>query len=250
MSSLEVNRWLVDIFICHRGYHSRDSACPENSMKAFERALGPGFAIELDIRHLADGEIAVFHDRNTQRMTGVDRLLESCDTGQIRNMRLLGTDQNIPLLDHVLDLVRGDVPLLIELKNMGKSGPLEHALLQKLRNYSGPYAVQSFNPKTLLWFRANAPHITRGQISGRLENMGVSGYRKFLIKNLFTNTLTRPHFVSYEAACLPNRKTSRLMNKSVPVLGWTVTSLAQYQQINRYCDNIIFEGFDPFMAFF
>jgi glycerophosphoryl diester phosphodiesterase len=247
-SVLKGNRWLVDTYICHRGYHSRESVCPENSMKAFERALRRGFAIEFDIHHLADGEIAVFHDRNTYRMTGIDRLLENCDADQIGNMRLLGTDQSIPLLDHVLDLVRGDVPLLIELKNMGKAGPLEYALLQKLKGYCGTYAIQSFNPKTLLWFRYHAPLIPRGQISGSLENMGISGCRKFFIKNLLTNPFTRPHFVSYEAACLPNWKTSKLLKRGVPILGWTVASLSQYRQIKRYCDNIIFEGFDPYMA--
>ena len=47
-SMLVKNKWLVDTFICHRGFHSGNSSCPENSMKAFERAVQGGFAVELE----------------------------------------------------------------------------------------------------------------------------------------------------------------------------------------------------------
>jgi glycerophosphoryl diester phosphodiesterase len=248
MSVLEENRWLVDTFICHRGYHSGDSTCPENSMKAFERAAHGGFAVELDVQLLADNEIVVFHDANTFRMTGVDRVIEKCEADQVRKMRLLGSDQSIPLFDGVLDLIRGDVPLLIELKNFGKAGMPEQVLFEKLEGYRGQFAIQSFNPRTLVWLKARAPLIPRGQLSGSFEGIELPGYRKLLVRYLLTNPLTRPHFISYEAMCLPSWITSTLSRKGVPILGWTVQSHAQYQQVMRYCDNIIFEDFDPHMT--
>ena len=248
MSVLEGNRWLVDTFICHRGYHSGDSTCPENSMKAFERAAQGGFAVELDVQLLADNEIVVFHDVNTSRMIGVDRMMENCGADQVRKMRLLGSDQSIPLFDDVLDLIRGAVPLLIELKNFGKAGMPEQVLLEKLKGYRGPFAIQSFNPRTIVFLKAHAPLIPRGQLSGSFEDIELTGYRKFLVRYLLTNPLTRPHFMSYEAMCLPTWITSNLLRRGVPILGWTVQSHAQYQQVKRYCDNIIFEGFDPHMT--
>ena len=245
MSVLEGNRWLVDTFICHRGYHSGDSTCPESSMQAFERAARRGLAIEFDIQLLADGEIAVFHDSNTQRMTGVDRLIENCEAHQIRKMRLLDSDQMVPLLDDVLDLVRGEVPLLIELKSFGRMGLFEKTIVRKLKGYDGPFALQSFNPRVLLWLKMKAPHIPRGQISGSLEDVKLAWHRKVLVRNLLTNGLTRPHFISYEAACIPDMKRVQAVRTKMPVIGWTVRSLDQYTSLKRYCDNIIFEGFDP-----
>ena len=145
------NRWLMETYICHRGCHNGKSTCPENSLMAFETAVRKGLAMELDVQLLADGEIAVFHDSNTLRMTGVDTLITSCGAHQLRDMRLMGSDQAIPLLDDVLDLVRGEVPLLIEMKGFGSMGGFAKRILQKLEGYDGPLALQSFNPKALLW---------------------------------------------------------------------------------------------------
>ena len=92
------NRWLMETHICHRGCHNGNSTCPENSLLAFETAVRKRLAVELDVQLLADGEIAVFHDSNTLRMTGVDTLITSCEAHQLRGMRLMGSDQAIPLL--------------------------------------------------------------------------------------------------------------------------------------------------------
>ena len=247
-SVLAGNRWLVDTFICHRGFHNDNSSCPENSMRAFEIAAQKGLAIELDVQLLTDGEIAVFHDSSALRMTGVDRLIVNCEAHQIRKMRLLDSDQTVPLLDDVIDLVRGEVPLLIEMKGFGSMGLFEKTIVKKLKGYGGPFALQSFNPRVLLWLKMRSPHIPRGQVSGSLEDVKLAWHRKVLVRNLLTNGFTRPHFISYEAACIPNMKRVRALRTKMPVIGWTVRSLEQYKRVKRYCDNIIFEGFDPSTA--
>ena len=239
------NRWLLETYICHRGCHNGNSTCPENSMLAFETAVRKGLAMELDVQLLADGEIAVFHDSNTLRMTGVDTLITSCEAHQLRGMRLMGSDQAIPLLDDVLDIVRGEVPLLIEIKGFGGMGGFGKRILQKLEGYDGPFALQSFNPKALLWFKMRAPNILRGQISGRLENVKLAWHRKFLVRHLLTNSITKPHFISYEAEHIPEMKRVQSLRARMPVIAWTVKTPEQYRRLNRFCDNIIFEGFDP-----
>jgi glycerophosphoryl diester phosphodiesterase len=242
-------QWLRDIFICHRGYHGGSSACPENSLSAFERAVRRGLAIECDVQLLADDGIAVFHDSNTKRMTGVDRLIAVCDAGQVRSMRLLDSNQTVPLLEDMLDVVGGEVPLLIEMKGFGDMGRFCRALLRKLKGYDGPFALQSFNPKALLWLRLHAPQIPRGQISGSLQDVKLPWHRKVLVKNLLTNGTTRPHFISYEVECIPHMKRVQKLREQMPVIGWTVSSLEQYKRLKQHCDNVIFEGFDPFAAF-
>jgi glycerophosphoryl diester phosphodiesterase len=237
--------WLVDWLFSHRGYHSGSSDCPENSLKAFERAVQGGFAIELDVHLLTDGGIAVFHDLNTVRMTGIDRSIGACTTEDVKMMRLLGSDQNIPLLEDVLDLVNGKVPLLIELKNMCGAGVLEWAVSETLHRYRGRCAVQSFNPKSLHWFKVHNPVTIRGQLSGRLDDVDVAPHRRFLVRKLLTNPYARPHFVGYDVSCLPNRRTSRLRERGLPILGWTVRSAAECERVKAHCDSIIFEGFDP-----
>ena len=172
------NSWLLQHPIAHRGFHSGDQACPENSMKAFRKALQKGFAIELDVQLLSDGKVVVFHDENTKRMTGFNRKIGDCDSHRISKMRLLDSDQHIPLLKAVLDLVKGKVPLFIEIKNKGRVGMLEKALFDILESYDGRFAVQSFNPYSLQWFRINAPFILRGQLSGDFRGEAFSFFKK------------------------------------------------------------------------
>jgi glycerophosphoryl diester phosphodiesterase len=239
------DRWLVDTLICHRGYHSGNGDCPENSLRAFEKALRQGLAVELDVRLLSDGELAVFHDSSTLRMTGVDRVVEFSEADEVTKMLLLESDQTIPLLDDVFDLIRGAVPLLIEIKSRGIAGPLEETLVDKLKAYDGPVAVQSFNPRSLLRLRDWAPHVARGQLSGSLDHVQLAWHKKVLVRHLLTDTFTRPHFVSYEAACIPALKRLQTLRERTPLLAWTVRSVEQYDKVRPYSDNIIFEGFDP-----
>jgi glycerophosphoryl diester phosphodiesterase len=204
-----------------------------------------GYAIEFDVQLLADGAIAVFHDEGTARMTGVDRLVRECEAEEICSMRLLGSDQYIPLFDEVLELVDGRVPLFIELKNMNKAGTLERVLMRGLRSYGGPFAVQSFNPWSVYWFRRHAPQVLRGQLSGSFDDVSLPWHRKYAVKKLLVLPVVRPHFVGYEASCLPTPNTSRLRIKGMPLIGWTVKSMEEYRRVRNFCDNIIFEGFDP-----
>ena len=73
--------------------------------------------------------------------------------------RLKGTEYKIPTLEEALQVVGGKVPLLIELKNRGMAGQLERKLYQALLDYEGKYAIQSFSPFSVRWFKRNAPHI-------------------------------------------------------------------------------------------
>ena len=157
--------FLESNLIAHRGFFDNANGIPENSMIAFERAIENSYIIELDVHLLKDGKIVVFHDDNLGRMTGVDKKIKDCTYEDIKNLRLLKTNEKIPLFEDVLRLVDGRVAILIELKYDVKVGLLEQKILPMLHKYTGKYAVQSFNPMTIMWFRKNAPQIIRGQLA-------------------------------------------------------------------------------------
>lgn len=93
--------------IGHRGdneYHS------ENTLQAFEAAVrGGADMIEFDIQFTKDGEIIVFHDNYTDRITGKKGLIRDC------NLEVLKPYQ-VPTLLEVLQKLRGCIKLYIELK--------------------------------------------------------------------------------------------------------------------------------------
>ncbi|MBE0523340.1 MAG: glycerophosphodiester phosphodiesterase [Methanosarcinales archaeon] len=241
----EESSWLLNTPIAHRGFHSGDAGCPENSMKAFERAIQKGFAIELDVCLLADNNLAVFHDNNLKRMTGIERDIRSCDSYTVKKLRLFNSDEYIPLFEEVLDIVKGKVPLLIELKNGGRIGKPEKALFETMKDYDGKYAVQSFNPYSLHWFRNNAPDVVRGQVFGYNRGENLIYNARFILKNFLFNRASQFNFINYDIRWLPIWAINTIREKGIPIIGWTARSIPEYQWAEKWCDNVVFEGFDP-----
>ena len=242
---MHVGTWLLERPIAHRGLHSGDGACPENSLAAFGRAVEKGYAIELDLQRTADGRLAVFHDDDAGRMTGVPGAIRSLDSAVLRTLRLLGSGQTVPMLEDVLGLVGGAVPLLIEIKNRERCGRMEDALNAALSKYRGPAAVQSFNPFSVRWFRVHAPHIQRGLISGDFRREPIPAWYRFVLKRLLLSNISCPHFINYDIQSLPNRWTESRRRRGIPIIGWTARSVDEYRRALRWCDNVVFEGFDP-----
>ena len=203
--STELRNQFSGCRFAHRGLHAKDKSVPENSLAAFSLAVEAGYGIELDIRLTKDKQIVVFHDDTLLRMCGTDRRVDDFTYDELKNFRLLDSTQQIPLFSEVLSLVDGQIPLLVELK----SGP-ENALLcrlayQMLQTYHGSYCIESFHPMIVHWFRKNAPQILRGQLSAPAQAFdgALSGLSAFLLSNLLTNFLARPHFIAYHKGKAP-----------------------------------------------
>lgn len=245
--------WLTEFQYAHRGLH--DETVAENSLQAFQNAVDAEFAIEFDVQLSKDGKIMVFHDRDLERMTGVSGRLKDRTYRELRSLRLRGTDQKIPTLEEALAVVGGKVPLLIEIKNRGMAGALERKLYNALLGYEGKYAIQSFSPFSVRWFRRNAPHIYRGQLAcnfWKCNEFAASKIKRFLIANLLliiqklgVNFICKPNFISYELHKVNSRLIKRLRRKGAPIFAWTVRNHEQYDDAKQYTDSVIFEGFRP-----
>jgi len=232
----------------HRGYHNISLGIAENSMSAFSRAIERGYAIELDLHLTSDGEVVVFHDDNLKRICGVDSAIWEHTYEELRQLRLQGTDERIPLFTDVLKLVDGRVPLLIELKLPTRNMTLCREAWRILRNYDGPFLIQSFNTFGLRWFRRHAPRIPRGQLSSDLtrerhhSESKVSYIPCVLGKYLLCNALGRPDFISYRYSCSHNL--SFWLNRKLFRAGsavWTIRGEALREKLATRFDMIIME---------
>ena len=235
--------WILDKPIAHRGLH-RGTIIPENSLLAFQAAIDLQLPIELDVQHLADGNVVVFHDKTLDRMTQASGQISEKTIEDLRDIYLGDSTQKIPLLSEVLELIQGQVPLLIEVKNEGKVGKLEIQLLKQLKVYSGAFAIQSFNPYVLAYCIQQIPHVRRGQLASQFKNIGLSWYNKFLLSHLFYTGISDPHFIAYNIQDLPHCAPTiarRFFKK--PLIAWTIRSDADKQKAVRYADNIIFDPY-------
>lgn len=238
--------WIKTGFIAHRGFHSLDKSIPENSLLAFKKAIDYGYAIELDIHVLKDGNVVVFHDENLKRMCKKDIKLTEITYDQIKNLNLLNTNEKVPLLTDVLSLVGGKVPLLIELKPKGDIYRLCEAFMILIKGYQGEYAIQSFNPKILKWFKKNYPDIARGQIAEYFtDDDSMSKVTKFLLKRMLLNYFTKPDFINYGLKDLPNKYAKRAYNDGLVVIGYTARNNLEFDMVKKYYHNSVFEYFRP-----
>ena len=224
----------------HRGLH--DEKIPENSLAAFRAAVENGFGIELDVQLSKDGEVMVFHDESLLRVTGCDASLYAKTRAELSELCLAKTDEKIPTLREVLDLVDGRVPLLVEIKS-------DHAVFDVcaktaalLDAYHGAYMVESFHPLAVNWFRKNRPCVVRGQLSARLFVKGKRTPSMFLVQNLLLNFLARPDFVAFDYKN-KNRYSfalCRLFHRPYTV-AWTVKDREGLAASRRF-DGVIFES--------
>ncbi len=234
--------WLVETPVAHRGLH--DKKTPENSLGSFQNAINKGFNIELDVQMIADGTLVVFHDEKLSRMTGNDGYLKFLKKEDLEILTLKNSKEHIPTFQEVLDFVDGRTPLFIEIKNPSKVGELEQKVIDALKNYKGKYCIMSFNPFVLSYFKKHASHIIRGQLSGCFKDSDLSFFKKANLRSMIYTAKARlADFIAYEAECLPTRHTRKF--KHLPLLAWTVRSQDEYLNIVKYCDNVIFENFEP-----
>ena len=98
------------------GHRGAAGLQPENTIEGFEYALNLGCEyVETDVQLSADGHLVIIHDDRVDRTTnGVGRVGEMA-LAQLRGLDA-GQGRQIPLLQEVLDVVRGRAILLCELK--------------------------------------------------------------------------------------------------------------------------------------
>lgn len=230
----------------HRGLHSGDGRVPENSLAAFQAAVQAGYGVELDIQFTADKQIVVFHDADLKRMCGVDKRVDELTYAELQELRLLDSDQPIPLLSEVLEIL-GGATLLCEFKAARSytDTSLCEAALPLLDGYHGPVCIESFNPFMVRWFYRNAPEYIRGILSKKFEKGEVAQALRFPLSSLFTNWLCRPDFIAYQHTD-HKQFFFRLCRLLRPMtVAWTVHSPAEAMAAKRRFDTIIFEGYLP-----
>ncbi len=229
----------------HRGLHNKEKTIPENSLAAFEAAVNAGYGIELDILLSKDGQIVVFHDDTLKRICGIDGNVCDFTAKELSEMKLLNTEQTIPLFTQVLELVQGKVNLIVELKTGKTNNELCAKTYEILKKYNGPFCIESFDPNIVAWFRKNAPGIVRGQLTNNPSDFKQGKlYQRIILGCVLTNFMARPHFIAHgmlkKTICV---KLAELMG-AVKVC-WTVRDTDDIKKREYDNDAVIFEFYTP-----
>jgi glycerophosphoryl diester phosphodiesterase len=228
---------LVPLPLAHRGLHGAGRI--ENSRAAFVEAIGEGHGIELDVQASRDGDAFVFHDYELDRLTGEQGALAERSTAELKRIRLTGSDETIPTLTDALQLIAGQVPLLIEVKAPDrKVGALCLSVLRALDGYRGPVGVMSFNPEVGRWFSIHGPRITRGLVVTEQDKQRLRG----AARRRLALWRARPDFLAYDIRDLPSRMSIRARGRGIPVFTWTCRSDDERARAAQHADQIIYEN--------
>lgn len=238
--------------LAHRGLHDVNAGRPENSKAAVRAAIAAGYGIEIDVQLTADNAAMVFHDYALERLTvatGAVRLRKADD---LARTQLKGGDEGIPALEDVLDLVAGQVPLLIELKDqdggMGPDiGPLEAAVASALGGYGGPVAVMSFNPHSVARMADLLPDMPRGLVTSayRYEAWPLPRATCDALREAPDFERVGASFISHEVDDLARPRVAEIKATGAMICCWTIRDEMQEARARKVADNITFEGYTP-----
>jgi glycerophosphoryl diester phosphodiesterase len=145
--------------IGHRGAAGR---APENTLKSVNYAISVGVDIvEVDVRATKRGELVVFHDPDFKRLVGVDISVRSVDYEWVKN-NILISGESVPLLEEVLEVVKGKVGLFIEIKEPDTTT----RVIELVRSYGviDQVAIISFYDEALVTAKRVEPRVVTGLI--------------------------------------------------------------------------------------
>jgi glycerophosphoryl diester phosphodiesterase len=243
--------WLTARPVAHRGLHDRARGIIENMPGAAQAAIDGNFGIECDIQLTADGEAMVHHDDALGRLTEGSGTLLKMTVAELKAVKFKDTSERMMSLGDLCALVKGRVPLVIEVKShFDGDRKLIKRMAEVLAAYSGPVVGMSFDPDQVLALREAMPELPRGIIAQR--SYDDEDWKKLTEKQrrgmlqLRHAFRTRPHFVAYWVDQLPATAPWIARNLfGLPLLTWTVRTPEQRERAGRYADQMIFEGFVP-----
>ncbi|MDB5666469.1 glycerophosphodiester phosphodiesterase family protein [Cypionkella sp.] len=237
--------------LAHRAYHDRSLGRPENSRAAITAAIDAGYGIEIDLQLSSDGVPMVFHDESLDRLTTTNGLIKHQTAANLGQTKLRDSDETIPTLQEILDLVAGRTPLLIEIKDQTDTmshtdGRLETAAAALLNSYKGPVAVMSFNPNSVAHMVRLAPKVPRGITTSAYDPANWAPLSPATCDHLreiadYESTLSS--FISHEAADLARPRVAELKSHDAAILCWTIRSVQAEVEARKIAQNITFESY-------
>src|ERR1700726_3164125 len=243
--------WLTARPVAHRGLHDRARGIIENMPGAAEAAIEANFGIECDIQLSADGEAMVHHDDALGRLTEGSGALLGMTAAELKAVSFKDTSERMVSLGDLCALVKGRVPLVIEVKShFDGDRKLVTRMAEVLAAYSGPAVGMSFDPDQVLALRELMPGLPRGIVAERSYDAadwpgGTPAQRRGMLY-LRHALRTRPDFVAYWVNDLPAVAPWIARHLfGLPLLTWTVRTPEQRDRAARYADQMIFEGFQP-----
>jgi len=230
------------VIIAHRG---ESFEAPENTLSSINRAWEKGVkVVEIDIQLTKDKQIVVFHDTNTQRLSGIKKQIKNTTLNELKLLDIgshkgaAWKGERIPTLNDVLKTIPANGKLIIEIKSNYKILEILKNELQQSQLSPSQIEIIAFNANTLAKAKQLMPQYTmlwllnldytfpwwlyfcsKKQIIKKVNHLKLDGV------NVFSGKLLNPSFIS------------SFKNAGLLVYTWTVNN-------PKIAEQLIYSGID------
>ncbi|MFO8018172.1 MAG: glycerophosphodiester phosphodiesterase family protein [Promethearchaeia archaeon] len=214
------------LIIAHRG---ASKSAPENTMKAFKRAIELNADyIEFDVHETKDGEIVIMHDENTHRTTGVEGEIKEMTLDELKELEC-GKGEKIPTLKELISLAKGKIGLQCEIKVEGITEKIVSLFEQE--DMIDDVLISSFKRQEIFKINQLNPDI-------KLASLFIGLIRKSKrIEEAINNNLFALHPFHWFAS---NKFIKKAHEHGIKVNSWTVDSAERIKKlVNKGVDGII-----------
>ena len=200
------------IIIGHRG---ANSVAPENTLKSFQKAIDlDADYIEFDIHQSKDGEIVVMHDSNTFATTGHKGSINRMTIEELKRLDC-GDGEQIPTLRETIELAKGKIGLLCDIKASGLTKKLVNIL--KEEELIQTSLISSFIFNELLKIQKLESNLKLGLLLS--EELRIPRIIKRMVQKAINNDFYSIHLF-YEI--IEKKIIEIAHNNNLKVIAWTV----------------------------
>ena len=267
---LQRNFALLDLPIAHKGIYGTNEQITirENSLESIKLAIKKNIPFEFDIHQTKDDIPIIYHDFNIY-INNSKYPIRKYTLEEIRKI----TKDNIyiPTLEEVVNLNRKTkVPMLLDFKETSFIflSKYRKNIIKILKNYTGEYAIEAFNPFFVLRMGLELPKALRGQLICRGKTLiDCFNFKKHpSIGTLYEKLqslicfISNADFIAMEIT--PSIKFDSIIEKSFssnvdkiqdivvkltslatkkPVIGWTYINPEDIKEVNHLFQNYIFD---------
>ncbi|MEL7359924.1 MAG: glycerophosphodiester phosphodiesterase [Cyanobacteria bacterium J06560_6] len=259
----------LPVILGHRGMPEEHQ---ENTMAGFKRAVELGLdGVELDVFLTKDNKLIVFHDLDTERLTGVAGRITEMTWKEIQQLTIkpvinvgdkiidYGREEKIELLENVLEETKGKLLVNIEIKAYGLDFGQRHtgtavANLIRRMGLEADVFVTSFNFWPLIWLEKAHPGIESGLVyaPGVVKN----GALQWLMESSLIGKLVGSTLTNMSLNLFDDDTVEKVHKRGLAVGAWTIFSqdskwlgdvISPEQELN-YIHSLTARGIDYFIT--
>ena len=204
------------------GHRGAKGLALENTVESIKAALKlPIYAVEVDVRRTADGQLVVVHDHHTGHISKRTLLVQNSTLKEIREIAL-HNDEQVPTLEEVFRLIGAKKPIMVDIKSGGMADELVRLLrahpkvkaFLSGRQYDTLKKIHDAHPSTPFLIQH---HYDPMEVIHRANRMGAIGIcLNMWLMNPLTYRLAMRHGLEVYVYTIDHRWLQRFFQKFYP----------------------------------